>query len=132
MRTGSETNGRTVNPVLDTNILIDYLRGIEKAQQELARYPDCSISLITWMEIMVGAADRNEEVLLRDFLSRFTRIAVSADIAETAVTIRRQHRIRIPDAIIWASAQASNTLLVTRNTHDFPPDNPDIRIPYSL
>ncbi len=132
MRTNSETNGRTVNPVLDTNILIDYLRGIEKAQQEMARYPDCSISLITWMEIMVGAADKHEEALLRDFLSRFTCIAVSADIAETAVTLRRQHRIRIPDAIIWASAQASNTLLVTRNTRDFPPDNPDIRIPYAL
>jgi predicted nucleic acid-binding protein len=121
-----------VNPILDTNILIDYLRGIEDAKEEIARYPGCAISLITWMEIMVGAADDSEEALLRDFLSRFTLVAVSADIAETAVTLRRKHRIRIPDAIIWASAQVSNTLLVTRNTRDFPADDPGIRAPYSL
>ncbi len=132
MKTSSGASGRTVNPVLDTNILIDYLHGIEKARQEIACYPDCSISLITWMEIMVGATDKKEESMLRGFLSRFTLIPVSADIAETAVTLRRQHRIRIPDAIIWASAHSSNTLLVTRNTRDFPAGNPDIRIPYSL
>lgn len=132
MKTDSETNGQTVNPVLDTNILIDYLLGIEKAREEMARYADCSVSLITWMEVMVGASDENEEQLLRDFLSGFTLIDVSPDIAEGAVALRRQHRIRIPDAIIWASAQVSNTLLVTRNTRDFPAENPEVRVPYSL
>ncbi|VAW78841.1 hypothetical protein MNBD_GAMMA14-280 [hydrothermal vent metagenome] len=131
MKTGSETNGRIVNPVLDTNILIDYLRGIEEAREEIARYSGCAISLITWMEVMVGATDENEETLLRDFLSRFTRVTISTDIAETAVMLRRQHRIRIPDALIWASAQVSNTLLVTRNTRDFPADDPGIRVPYT-
>ncbi len=130
MKTGSEMNGRVVNPILDTNILIDYLRGIEDAREEIGRYPACAISLITWMEVMVGATDKNEGALLRDFLSRFTLVAVSADIAEVAVALRRQHRIRIPDAIIWASAQVSNTLLVTRNTRDFPADDPGIRVPY--
>jgi hypothetical protein len=40
--------------------------------------------------------------------------------------------MRLPDAIIWASAQKENALLVSRNTKDFPVDAPGIRIPYTL
>lgn len=38
----------------------------------------------------------------------------------------------VPDAIIWASARPSGGLLVTRNTKDFPSDEPDGRAPYSI
>lgn len=44
-----------VKALLDTNILIDYLSGIAAAKKELERFPDKAISLITWMEVMVGA-----------------------------------------------------------------------------
>lgn len=49
-----------------------------------------------------------------------------------AVQIRRAQRIRLPDAIIWATAQVNNAVLVTRNTKDFPPDQEGIRLPYTL
>jgi predicted nucleic acid-binding protein len=39
---------------------------------------------------------------------------------------------RLPDAIIWATARRKNTLLITRNTKDFPAGEPDIRVPYRL
>lgn len=51
-------------------------------------------------------------------------------IAERAVAIRREHRMRLPDAIIWASAQSQGALLVTRNSNDFPPEEPGVRVPY--
>ena len=51
-------------------------------------------------------------------------------IAREAVEIRRRRRIRLPDALIWASARAQSALLATRNTKDFPPDEPGIRRPY--
>ena len=41
--------------LLDTNVLIDYLGGIEVARDEIARHAGASISLITWMEVLVGA-----------------------------------------------------------------------------
>lgn len=53
-------------------------------------------------------------------------------IAEEAVRLRRGTRIKLPDAIIWASAKANGALLVTRNTKDFPTDHPLVRIPYSV
>ena len=118
--------------VIDTNILIDYLAGVEAARDEIARHADASISAITWMEVLVGAADELETERLRWFLSGFRRIPIDDAVAELAVGIRRTHRMRLPDAIIWASARSVGGLLVTRNTRDFPSDDPGVRVPYSI
>jgi len=40
--------------------------------------------------------------------------------------------MRLPDALIWASAQHESALLVSRNTRDFPADAPGVRVPYQL
>ena len=56
--------------LFDTNILIDYLNGIDAARQEIARYEYASFSLITWMEVLVGTA-AEEEPIVREFLHRF-------------------------------------------------------------
>ena len=117
--------------LLDTNILVDYLNGIEAARAEIARYRSPAISPISWMEVMVGtAADRDAPV--RGFLASFRQVEIGATVAERAVVVRRQRRIRLPDAIIWASAESISALLVTRNSKDFPPEEPGIRIPYRL
>ena len=120
-----------VKALFDTNILIDHLRGIKAAREELARYPDNAISLITWIEVMVGANETNQAAT-RAFLDSFTRIGIDLLIAERAVALRQIHRIKLPDAIVWASAQMNAMLLVTRNTKDFPPGDPGIRMPYTV
>ncbi len=53
-------------------------------------------------------------------------------VAERAAALRKAHRIKLPDAIVWASAQVHAMLLVTRDTRDFPPDDPGVRIPYAV
>ncbi len=83
------------------------------------------------MEVLVGAQE-DEEAAIRDFLLGFAVIPISKEIAEVAVRIRRQRRLRLPDSIIWASAQNSGFILVTRNSRDFPIDHPGIRVPYQL
>ena len=116
--------------VIDTNILIDYLSGSEKAKQELDAFEELYISVITSMEILVGASEGEEESTIRDFLRRFRVHPVDEGVAERAVEIRRKEKIRPPDAIIWATAQQLGILLVTRNTRDFPGRHPGIRVPY--
>ena len=59
-------------------------------------------------------------------------IALDDEIARRAVELRRAHRIKLPDAVIWATAQTTGRLLVTRNTKDFSPDDPGVRKPYTL
>ena len=118
--------------VFDTNILVDYLNGIPQAAEELSRYSRRLISQITWMEVLVGCRDDGEEQLVREFLATFDVVPINAQVAESAVMLRRANRLRLPDAIILATAECSHALLVTRNTKDFPADTPGIRVPYSL
>ena len=54
------------------------------------------------------------------------------EIAEEAVHLRRDRRLRLPDAFVWATARVEGVLLVTRNAKDFPVREPSIRVPYSV
>ena len=117
--------------LFDTNILIDYLSGIPQARLELERYSNRAISVITWMEVMAGAT-RVDERQIRAFLLTFNILPVTTEIAEQAFDLRRQRKIKLPDAIILATAQVEDRLFITRNTRDFPGDDPDVRIPYRL
>ena len=118
-----------VKALFDTNILVDYLNAVPQARTELQRYQDKTISIITWMEVMVGAGP-GLAAATRSFLSDFKVFAVDERIAERAVGLRRDHRIKLPDAVIWATAQVHALLLVTRNTKDFPAGDPGVRSPY--
>lgn len=120
-----------VKALFDTDILIDYLNGIDAARKELGRYEYKAISIISLMEVLVGATPDND-VTLRAWLNTFEVIALDVSVANRAVEIRRQHRIKLPDAIVWASAQVNSLLLVSRNTKDFPVDEPGVRVPYKV
>ena len=115
--------------VFDTNIVIDALNGLEKADEEYQRYQQVCISLITWMEVMVGV--KEDDSLTKDFLrTYFVVLPITQEIAEQAVSLRRKNRIKLPDALIQATAQKHNALLVTRNTRDFSIGSDGVRIPY--
>lgn len=50
------------------------------------------------------------------------------DVVE--IMLRRGSRLKLLDALVWASARSESALLVTRNTKDFPEDDPGVRVPY--
>lgn len=116
--------------VFDTNILIDYLAGREEAREVFERHVRRGISVVTWMEVQVGTRSEAEADVVELFLREFTVIEVSRRIARMAVALRRRTRIRLPDAIIWATAQVEDAPLLTRNTKDFPEGTPGVLIPY--
>lgn len=120
-----------VKALFDTNILVDYLSAIPQAKDELFLYREKAISVVTWMEVMVGTTERTEKGT-QDFLSDFFLIELDDRVAKQAVIVRKTHRIKLPDAVIWASAQVHSMLLVTRNTKDFTENEPGIRVPYKL
>lgn len=120
-----------VKALFDTNILIDYLNAEPQARAEIQRYADKAISIVTWLEVMVGA-DPAVEPATRAFLDDFELLGVDGKVAERAVGLRRHSRVGLPDAIIWATAQVNSMLLITRNTRDFPSSDPGIRSPYKL
>ena len=120
-----------VKALFDTNILIDYLNGIAAARDELDRYEDKAISIVTWMEVLARATP-TVQAATRAFLDGFEIVALDNPIAERAVTLRKRNKIKLPDAIILASAEANARLLVTRNTKDFHASDPDVRVPYVI
>jgi len=121
-----------VKALFDTCILIDYLNGIQSAKDEIELFKDKAISTITWMEVMVGG-DKNPQINIEQWLSQtFTIINLDQPISIKSVEIRKSRKIKLPDAIIHATALVSERLLVTRNTKDFSDSDPTVRIPYHI
>ncbi len=120
----------------DTGIVIDALLGIEQGRAELRRAVSQTgrawLSRMAWIEIM----SKSSGVELREmerFLAGFAIDEIDSEIADRAAALRRERKgIRLPDAIILATALVRGRVLVTRNTRDFPAEMPGIRIPYTL
>lgn len=109
---------------LDTDILIDYLRGISDARRFLfdtAVGAEMSISAVSVVELYAGKETRNAEKskTLEDFLSAFRILPLTAEIAEKAGVLRRDYQKPFVDMIIAASAMAYGLQIVTRNTKHF-------------
>ena len=118
--------------VFDTNVLIDYLNGVPKARATLLEYEQPAISRVTWMEVLAGAIETPRENAVRAFLAGFQLVEIDGPVSEEAIRLRAQRRLRLPDAIILATARINGCLLLTRNTRDFDPRWPEIREPYRL
>ncbi|MCW2412734.1 MULTISPECIES: type II toxin-antitoxin system VapC family toxin [unclassified Sphingobium] len=116
----------------DTNILIDALHERPQAWAELQRARRPWISRISWIEIMAGAPEGLHAETER-FLDLFAIAEVTEEVGRRAASLRQQRgSLKLPDAIILASAQLSGRILVTRNSRDFPANMPGIRIPYTI
>lgn len=121
--------------LLDTDVLIDYLRGEARAVTYLeGRTETLLISAITVGELFAGVREGKERTALSAFLSAFEIVAVDAGIAERGGLFRRDyvnsHNTGLADAIIAATAEQVQAQLVTLNRKHFPMLT-DVRVPYS-
>jgi len=116
----------------DSNILIDALNGHDPAYLEIARVDQPWISRIAWIEIL--SKERGTTLrTIETFLSGFAVEELDSHVASRAAALRRERpRLKTADAIVLASAQLHNRILVTRNTRDFPATMPGIRVPYII
>jgi predicted nucleic acid-binding protein len=121
-----------VKALVDSDVLIDYLQGKVQARKELNRYSELCYSVISWMEIMCGAETPKEKSAAEALLGSMQLIDLSKEIAAKAVEERKSLRLKLPDAIILATADHEGCILVTRNTKDFSKDDPRIRFPYAI
>jgi predicted nucleic acid-binding protein len=100
--------------LLDTDVLIDHLRGHRRLRLS---DPRLQISVVTRCELFAG---RNaDEPTLRRTLNVLREVSVDRAIAETAGSIRRTTGIPLPDALIAATALEHELALMTRNRRHF-------------
>jgi predicted nucleic acid-binding protein len=122
--------GTIVTALFDTGILIDCAYGLKSAVDELDRYEKPAISRIVWIEFLTGARTPEIEKSRQALLTDFDLLEVTGEVASETNLIRQNTRLKLPDAIILATARVHGLLLVTRNYRDFPRHEADIRIPY--
>jgi len=120
-----------VRAVVDTNVLIDFLQGHRAAADELARYDAVEVSAISAAELLVGAPTEAAERAVDTLLAACVVVAVDEPIAREAAFLRRSARVRLPDAIVWATARVRSALLVTRE-EGLPAGAPEVRHPYRV
>lgn len=122
--------------LVDTSVLIDYLRGHEQAavvlERERAAAP-LQASEITRLEVLAGMRPTEEEAT-RSLLSTLVWHPVDADVAEDAGLLGQRwlpsrHTIDAADLAIAATAIRTGSALLTRNVRHFPMF-PGIQPPY--
>jgi predicted nucleic acid-binding protein len=102
--------------LLDTNIIIAYLRGDASIISFLAEHPYAAlhISVITRMELLsFHGITLEEESCIRDMLASLHVVLCSDAIEQIAIRFRRATRAKLPDALVAASAIAAKATLVT-------------------
>jgi len=106
--------------LLYTNILLGYIgnslpaNGLQFITKTIES--DFNISIINKIEVL-GHPSSNQS--LEDFLNLANIFELSHDIVNQTILIRKSNKIKLPDAIIAATALAYDLVLVTRNTDDF-------------
>jgi predicted nucleic acid-binding protein len=109
---------------IDSDVLIDHLRGFEPAGNfllEASKQTTLYISVVSIVELYAGQGIREAEkrAQLDEFLKGFVGILLDGTIAQYAGALQREYRQPFADSIIAASAIQYNLRLVTRNTKHF-------------
>jgi predicted nucleic acid-binding protein len=127
-----ELTGIPLTLLLDTNILIDVLHG-EAVSLEWLRLNGngAAISVISWIEVLVGC-EPQEIGAVRGWLEGFPRLELDQAVAEEAVVCRQRFGLKVPDAVILATARCHGRTLVSRNSRDFGDSMEGVMVPYGL
>lgn len=105
--------------MIDSVILIDHFNGILAATKWLSHHhAQSAISAITRIEVLSGCTNETKLSVV-EFLNRFKFLDITKEIADLTADLRREFRLKTPDAIQAAVAQHHHLKLVTRNTKDF-------------
>jgi hypothetical protein len=105
--------------LLDTSILI-YLSKKELKLEDFAKEDDVLfISVITVMEAKgYQCSNIKEEAIIDSLCENRIKAYLTDDVIEDVIGLRKKQKIKLPDAIILATAIENNLKLITRNTKD--------------
>jgi predicted nucleic acid-binding protein len=113
--------------IFDTDVLIWYLRGREKARRfiENIAHERRMLSSLTLMELLQGCRNQQEAREVKAFVSENMSLVIHPDetISRRAIALLEQHAfshgLRVVDAIIAASALETASSLATANVKHY-------------
>lgn len=115
--------------ILDSNVIIDAVRNLIDIERSIFQFRHIYISLITYIEVLgYNFKDENEKLLTSQILGMFEIINPDVEIADLTISYRKMKKIKVPDAIILATAKKLNAILLTSNIADFKNIDADVVI----
>jgi len=113
-----------VKYLFDTNIFLYHLAGIPKIQKFFSEKflveNEVVTSRIVRLELLsLPGLSSSKANIIREMLDQFTLIPITEDIEELTISSRQRYRIKLPDALIAATAYQTSSILVTHDVKDF-------------
>ncbi|WP_426327340.1 type II toxin-antitoxin system VapC family toxin [Pedobacter sp. R-06] len=114
-----------VDYLWDTNTVIYFLQrqftpSAEKFIDSIISTSQPAISAITEIELLCWkSANDNDLLTLRNFIKDSYVYELDQDVKDQTAEIRKHYNLKLPDAIIAATAIVNKLTLITRNTKDF-------------
>ena len=111
--------------LVDTDVLVWYMRGNEKAKRAIKNLTKLSISVVTYIELIQGLRNKEELNVLRNSLKGWNAdiIYINEEISTKAMFLVEQyylsHSIQLADALIGATAVIYGLPLLTSNTKHY-------------
>jgi predicted nucleic acid-binding protein len=110
--------------LIDTCVVIKYLEEVlpPEALEFIDKVVDeeSTVSFITKIELLVWNPPLPDDIKIRgEFLSGSQIIYITDEIIEKAIQIRKEKNLKLPDAVIAASAMANDFTLLSDNDKDF-------------
>jgi predicted nucleic acid-binding protein len=109
--------------LLDSNVIIGYLAaripssGMEIMSALVDQIPH--ISVISQIEVLRYNDTPENEAVLNAFITRSVIHSLSPAVVQHTIELCRHSKIKLPDAVIAATALTENFILVTHNIEDF-------------
>lgn len=115
----------------DTNIVIDFFAGYPPAKTVMEKFPVRKFPSVAYVELMTGIDTPQKKAQADEVIhALFEIVQTDMGICREAAVLRRKTRLKLPDAMIYATARAGGGILVTRDG-DFDGGQSDIYVPYA-
>ena len=111
--------------MIDSDVLIWYMRGNLKANKTIEKLSGFFISVVTYMELVQGMRNKRELTLLRSALRKWNAkvLFINEDISAKAMFLVEQHYLSnslvLADALIASTAVSNGLKLLTGNTKHY-------------
>lgn len=106
--------------IFDTNVLIYISKNILRVENFITPADQPKISVISYMEALgFPFATNEEEAYMQRICDSCKVLQLSDQIILETIKLRKNHRIKLPDAIIYTTAACANEALFTNNIADF-------------